>query len=237
MGKILAIAGKEVRTYFASPTAYLVTAVFLVLTGAFFASSLSGSLPEATVRGFIFPGGYILLLLSPVLTMRLLAEEQKLGTIELLLTAPVRDSEVVLGKFLGALAILVGMVALTLYYPLLLFWFGEPDPWPIATAYLGLLLVGASALAVGLLASSLTSNQVLAAVLGMGLLLLFALLDSLTQFVSGTPASVISYLSLLNHMQDLSWGIIDTRDIIYYLSLIAFFLFTTIRALEARRWR
>ncbi|MBI4496279.1 MAG: ABC transporter permease subunit [Chloroflexi bacterium] len=238
MRNTLAILKKEVVGYFTSPMAYVVAAVFLVLSGLFFARYVS-SAQIASLRGFFQPASFLMILLAPVLTMRLLAEEQKLGTLELLLTAPVRDVEVVLGKFLASLAILAVMLVLTLYYPLLLFWFGDPDPGPLLTGYLSLLLLGASALAVGLLASSLTSNQIVAAVLGLGILLLFWLLGLSASMVENLPLvrDALIYISLGGHLTDLVNGVIDTKDLVYYLSFAAVALFLTVRSLETRRWR
>lgn len=236
MRNSLAIASKEVRTYYASPIAYVVTAVFLVITGYFFAFNVV-NMQEATVRGFLFPGSFVLLLLSPVLTMRLLAEEQKMGTLELLLTAPVRDTEVVAGKYLASLFIFVVMLALTFYYPLVLFLFGDPDPGPIASGYLGLFLLGAAFIAAGLLASSLTSNQIVAAVIAFGLLILLWVISGASGFLTGPPRAVVNYLALPAHFGDFTMGIIDTKHVIYYVSLTALFLFLAIRSLETRRWR
>lgn len=238
MRNILAIAGKELKAYFASPMAYVISAVFLAMSGFFFAQDLT-VFQFARLQGFHGAGSFLLLLLAPILTMRLLAEEQKLGTLELLLTAPVRDYEVVLGKFLAALGILVGMLVITLYYPVLLVFFAEPDPGPIFSGYLGLLLLGSSFLAVGLLASSLTSNQIVAAVLGIGMLLLFWVMNTASNLVQGVPAGqeVLTYLSLSSHYTDFLRGVVDSKDVLYYLSFIIVTLFFTMRSLETRRWR
>ena len=236
MRKILAISGKEVRSYFSSPIAYVVMAMFLLITGYFFAYYVDNTLAVLDGLFSLWPV-IMLMLVASLLTMRLLAEEQKLGTIELLLTAPVRDWEVVIGKYLASLAVFAVMLGLTLYYPLLLFWFGDPDPGPIFSGYLGLFLLGASFLSVGLLASSLTSNQIVSAVLAFGLLILMLVMAGAGGFVSGAPAEVMSYISLSVHLGDFVKGVIDTTDIVYYLSFIALFLFLTVRSLETRRWR
>lgn len=233
------IARKEIVGYFSSPMAYIITAVFLALSGFFFAGYVSQA-QVANLRGFFQPASFLLLLLSPVLTMRLIAEEQKLGTLELLLTAPVRDMEVVLGKYLAAFTILFVMVALTLYYPMLLMWFGEPDLGPIMAGYLALLLMGGSALAVGLLASSMTSNQIVAAIFGLGILLGFSVAGYAAQ-VLGTNVPVmkdlLNYISLNTHFADMVNGVVDTKSLIYYVTFIAAVLFLTVRSLETRRWR
>lgn len=233
-----AIAGKELHTYFASPIAYIVASMFLALTGVFFVSSISGAFPEATVRGFLEPSAlFVVPVIAPILTMRLLAEEQKLGTLELLLTAPVRDYQVVLGKFLASFLILLGTLALTSYYILLLAMFGDPDPGPLLSSYLGFILYVAAALSVGILASSLTSNQIVASVLGFGILMIMVLLDQASNLVHGFASTVLEEASLLAHYDDFSRGVIDTWNIIYFLTVTVVFLFLTIRALESRRWR
>ncbi len=235
MRNTAAIALKEFKSYLASPMAYIVTGIFLGLTGFFFSWSTATYI-ETSISGFLEPGNMLLLLLVSVLTMRLIAEERKLGTIELLLTAPVRDSEVILGKFLGSLGILTGMLALTFYYPLLLIIFGDPDMGPIGTGYLGLFLLGSAALAVGLFASSLTSNQIVAAVVSGGILFALWFLESAAGFLPEAMGEVISYFSLSHYFPDIMKGVIDTRGIIYYLSIIALFLFLAIRSLENSRW-
>lgn len=238
MRNTLVIAAKEVRAYVTSPMAYVVTAVFLAVSGLFFADHLS-QVQQASMQGFFSRGSFFLLLLAPVLTMRLLAEEQQLGTIELLLTAPVRDSEVVLGKFLASFAIVVGMLLLTLYYPLMLLWFGDPDLGPIGTGYLGLLLLGACYLAVGVLASSLTNNQIVAAVLALGVLILLWVMSGAAAFVQAVPLAgqVLRYLSISTHYGDFMNGVLDTSHVVYYLTFLAAGLFLAIRSLETRRWR
>lgn len=232
------IAKRELVAYFSSPMAYIVAAVFLVLSGLFFASYISEA-QLANMRGFFQPASFILILMAPVLTMRLLAEEQKMGTIELLLTAPVRDIEVVLGKFLASFVILVAMLLLTLYYPMMLFWFGDPDIGPILSGYLGLVLLGASVLAVGLFASSLTNNQIVAAVLALGILLMFWALGLAAALTENLPRvrDALTYASLNGHLTDLVNGVIDTKDIVYYLTFTGIALFLSVQSLETRRWR
>lgn len=236
MKNTYSIALKEVRSYFASPIAYVVTAVFLVITGYFFAFNIVNA-QEATIRGFLFPGSFVLLLLSPILTMRLLAEEQKMGTLELLLTSPVRDSEVIFGKYLATLLIYAVMLALTLYYPVMLFLFGDPDVGPLLSGYLGIFLLGAACMAAGLMASSVTANQIVSAVIGFGVLILLWVINGAAGFLTGVPKDVVNYLSMPDHFGDFASGIIDTKHVIYYLSLTALFLFLAVRSLETRRWR
>lgn len=232
-----AIAWREIQTYFTSPMGYIVALVFLALTGFFFGLSVSELFPEATISSYIEPSAFILVLLAPAMTMRLMAEEQKLGTVELLLTSPVRDWEVVLGKFLASLTFFIVTLSLTLYYVVLLYAFGSPDPGPVWSGYLGLILYGATALSVGLLASSLTNNQIVALVVGFGILLILSLIDVASGQVDGVWETVLSQIGLTAHLDDFSRGIVDTNNIIYYLSVTAVFLFLTVRAVETRRWR
>ena len=231
------IALKELRSYLTSPMAYIVTGIFLVLTGTFFTTYLAGTqYNDTSIKGFLDTGSMLILLFAAILTMRLIAEEKKLGTWELLMTAPVRDSEVILGKFLAALGILVAMLILTLYYPILLEIFGDPDWGPISTSYLGLFLLGSASLAVGIFASSLTSNQIIAAVVAGGILFALWFIGMAGNLAPGALGEVLSYISLQSHFPGFMIGIIDTKGIIYYLSVTALFLFLAIRSLETGRW-
>lgn len=237
MKNTMTIAWKETKAYFSTPTAYIVGAMFLVLTGIFFVFDMTRPFAEASIRNFVSWASLFIMFLAPLLTMRLLAEEQKLGTLELLLTAPVRDWEVVLGKYIASLATLLVTVAFTLYYVVLLYVFGNPDTGPILSAYLGLILFGASALAIGLMASSLSGNQIVAAVVGMGILLMLSFIDRISVIVEGVAAEVLTGVSMNAHFIDFSRGVLDTSHIIYYLSMAAVFLFIAVRSLETRRWR
>ena len=237
MRTVQAVAWKEIQIYFGGTTAYIVGMIFLALTGFFFAQNLGVAFPEASLRGFYEWAPIILILMAPALTMRLLAEEQKLGTIELLLTSPVRDWEVVLGKYLASLVFLLATLSLTLYYAILLVVFASPDPGPIYSGYLGLVLLAAAALSVGMLTSTLTSNQIVAAVVAMGILLALYFLDAASGVAGGVGSTLINEIGLNSHFEDFGRGIIDTKHIVYFVSLTTFFLFLTIRALESRRWR
>ncbi len=230
------IARRELHSYFTSPIAYAVTAVFLLVVGYFFGLILYYS-REATMRYVFYNVTTILLLIGPALTMRLVAEEKKSGTIEILLTSPVRDGEVIVGKFLAALILWGLMLGLTLVYPLLLHVFGNPDPGPIAAGYLGIFLPGAAVLALGVIASALTSNQVIAALVAFGLSLLLWMSDALNGLLSGPLAGFFTYLSLAVHLNDFPKGIVDTKDVAYYATVIIAALFVATRILEARRWK
>ncbi|MDO8750645.1 MAG: ABC transporter permease subunit [Dehalococcoidia bacterium] len=238
MRVIFSIARKELVIYFTSPVAYVVAGVFLALTGVFFIDSVDRPFAEAAMRGLLLNSAFFLMtLLPPILTMRLLAEEQKMGTLELLLTAPVRDYEVVIGKYLASLAILSVTVLFTLFYVAILFFYSAPDPGPIFSGYLGFLLYGSAALAVGLLASSLTANQIVAAVVAFGITLLFTVVDRVSTLLTGMVATILEQLSLTSHFDAFSRGVIATNDVTYYLILTFVFLFLATRALESRRWR
>ncbi len=237
MTNTLTIAWRETQSYFSTPTAYVVGAMFLILTGIFFVFDVTTAFPEASVRGFISWASFFVVFLSPLLTMRLLAEEQKMGTLELLLTSPVKDWEVVAGKYIASLLTMLVTIALTGYYVFLLYAFGDPDSGPVLSAYLGLLLFSAAALAIGLMASSLSSNQIVAAVIGMSGLLTLSFINRVADIVSGTAAEVLTGLSMNAHFQDFTRGVVDTGNIVYYVSLTAVFLFMTVRSLETRRWR
>jgi ABC-2 type transport system permease protein len=232
------LAAKEVGSYLASPMAYVITAVFLALTGTFFASHLAATAySETTIKGFVGAGKYLILLFAAVLTMRAIAEERKSGTWELLLTAPVADADIVLGKFAGHLIILSGMLGLTLYYPILLALLGDPDFGPIATSYLGLLLLGTAALSVGVFASSLTANQVVAVVVACGMLFALWFLGVAAGLAPSPVDRVLAYLSLSHHFADFGRGVVDTRAVVYYLSVSVLFLYLTIRSIETGRWQ
>lgn len=232
----IAIARRELGSYFRSPLAYVITAAFLVIAGYFFSVNVIFS-RQATVRPLFQTMYTILLLLAPALTMRLLAEEQKSGTIELLLTSPVREFEVVIGKFLAGLAFFGAMLVLTAYYPLLLSLYGNPDKGGIVGGYLGALLFCGAIVSVGLFTSSLTQNQIVAAVLSFAILLILWVVDGLSSVFGGTIGALLSYVALYPHFNDMTRGAIDTKDVVYYVSLILIALFLTWRTLEARRWR
>ena len=237
MRNTFTIAWKETRAYFTTPTAYIVGAMFLVLTGIFFVFDMTRPFAEASVRNFVSWASLFIMFLAPLLTMRLLAEEQKLGTLELLLTAPVQDWEVVVGKYIASFIALMVTIFFTLYYVALLYVFATPDTGPILSAYFGLVLYGMAALAIGLMASSLSGNQIVAAVVGIGILLTLSFIDRIASIVEGVAADVLNGISMNAHFTDFARGVIDTSHIVYYISMAAVFLFIAVRSLETRRWR
>ena len=236
MRNTLAIAQKEFTSYLTSPMAYVVTCVFLILTGVFFALDPSTYLETSLNGVWSFWGQLILMGIAALITMRSIAEERKIGTLELLLTAPVRDSSIVVGKYLGSLGILAAMIGLTLYYPILLFIFGDPDVGPIFSCYLGIFLLGGASLSIGLFASSVTSNQIVSAVLAGGILFVFWFLGMAATFLPDTIANVINFFSTSYYFPDFVKGLIDTRGIVFYITLAVLFLFLAIRSLENSRW-
>ena len=252
MSAIWTIFKRELKAYFSSPIAYAIIVVFLLLGGYFFfsltasfsiqamqyaqnESQLSGlNLNELVVKPLLYNLNVFLLLIVPILSMRLYAEEQKNGSIEMLLTAPITSWQLVAGKFLAALALFSIMLAITFIYPLILFIFGNPDMGKILCGYLGLFLAGASYLAIGGMASSLTENQIVAAVISFGLLLLFWVIGWAAHFVGGTASNLFAYLSVVEHFAEFVEGIIDTKHLVYYLSFIGFNLFLTNQSLEIK---
>jgi len=179
----------------------------------------------------------ILLLLLPMVTMRLFAEERRSGTIELLLTYPVRDGAVLAAKYLAALALYAIMIGLTVLYPGIVVYFARLEWGPVVTGYLGLLLMGAAFIAVGVFASSLTENQIVASITTFGVLLIFWILGWSADYAGGTTGKVLQFLSILEHNESFAKGVLDTKDVLYYLNFTVLALFLTLRSLEARRWK
>lgn len=238
MRNIIAIFKKEFRAYFDSPIAYIFITAFLISSMWFFFKGFFWS-GQAIMRNYfsLLPSLFFLLFV-PAVTMRLWAEEKKLGTIEVLMTLPVKDYEVIFGKYLAAYLFLALTVLLTISLPITLAILGEPDLGPMIGGYLGALLMGGAYLAIGLFASGLSENQIVAYILGVGFC--FALYIVGNNFVIMTVpprlAALFSYLGLGTHFESIGRGVIDTRDIIYYLSVIGFFIFLNIRSLESRKW-
>ena len=250
---IVTIAGKELRSYFASPIAYVIIGLFSLLFGWFFYAYLmmfvreseqmmqfgggSANVNQRMIRGVLQNAAVLILFVMPMITMRTYSEEKRTGTIELLLTSPVSDWQIIVGKFLGAMGLYVVMLAVTLIHVLLLFAYGNPEWRPIATGYLGLLLLGGCFLSFGLLFSSVTRNQIVAAVVTFVFFLLFWVLDWMGNFAGPGIGGVLNYLSITGHFDDFAKGVIDTKHVIYYLSFITFGLFLTSKAVDSERWR
>jgi ABC-2 type transport system permease protein len=233
--KTFIIARRELGAFFVSPVAYIIGAAFLFITGLFFffTVALSGVATLVQVFSVI---SIVLLFVAPILTMRLLAEEARTGTLELLLTSPVRDWEVIIGKFLAAFIFLLAMLIPTLYYLFLLTRYGNPDIPVTFSGYLGVLLLGAMLLSFGTLTSALSSNQIIAAILGVTLSLAFWLAGALGTAFQGRLGDLFEYLSLQNHFSDFMLGLITSTNVVYFLSVTATALFLATRVLEVRRW-
>ena len=238
MQNINAIFKKEFRSYFNSPIAYIFITFFLGLSswlffGAFFING------QAEMRGFFGFMPWIFLFFIPAVTMRLWAEEKKIGTAEILMTLPLKDYEVVVGKFLASFGLLVVTAFFSLALPIAVIILGDPDGGTIVCGYIGLLLMGGAYLAIGLFASTLTENQIIAFILG--ITICFILLIIGTDYVLlRTPNwlfPIFSYLGLGEHYSSILRGVIDSRNIIYYLSIIGFFLYLSASAVESRKWR
>ncbi|HID95372.1 MAG TPA: ABC transporter permease [Candidatus Latescibacteria bacterium] len=259
MRNMLAIFQKEMRSYFISPIAYVLAAVFLVISGYFFYgivvsfsnqslyyvqySSRYGmqmpplNLNEQVIRGIFGLMSFISLFMIPMLTMRLYAEEKRSGTIELLMTSPLTTVQTLLGKFLACFVLYVLIIALTVIFMVILEIYGSPEWGPIISSYIGTLLMGAAFISVGIFASSLTENQIVAVVISFGALLMFWVIGSAVIFTGPGAGRVFSYLSIIEHIVDFHKGVIDTKDAVFYLSFTGFFLFLTYRTVESRSWR
>jgi len=254
MRNILAIAQKELKSYFASPIAYIVIGVFAFLYGYFFVAILAyfvrqsmqvgqfGQTPSLSINQQLIRPLFqdlliLLLFMMPAITMRTYSEEKRSGTIELLLTSPITDFQIVMGKFLGALALFALMLAVSMIHLLLLFVYGSPEWKPLLTAYLGLLLLGGCFLSVGLFISTLTKNQVVAFMLTFGAFLFLWVITWIGSFAGPTVDSLTQYLSIVDHFDDFGKGVIDTTHLIYYLSFITFGLFLTAKSVDSERWR
>ena len=255
MRNILAIAGKELRSYFASPIAYIVIGLFALLYGYFYAVMLqyfvragmnlgqmgapqqAMNINQDMLRPVLQNVTVLLLFVLPAMTMRSYAEERRSGTIELLLTSPLTDLQIVLGKFFGALTLYAVMLSVTLIHIGVLFVYGSPEWKPILTSYFGLLLLGGSFLSVGLFISTLTTNQIVAYIVTFSVFLMLWIISWIGSFSTGVFTDVTAYLSIIEHFDDFGKGVIDTTHVVYYLSLITLGLFLTAKSVDTERWR
>ena len=235
MNNIYPIFKKEVRTYFNSPIAYIFITLFLLLSGYFFGSTLflQNQADLRSVFGFWVP--FFLTLFVPAMTMRLIAEEKRSGTLEVLVTMPIKDSEVIVGKYLAAFVLLLTAIVLTFTYPLTISILGNADGGSIVGGYLGLILMGASYLAIGVYISSLTENQIVAFIISLAIIFALFMLDKILMLVPSGLVSTLEYISINYHFSNIARGVIDSRDLIYYFSLIFLGLFLATRALAARK--
>jgi len=251
---ITAITAKEFRGYFSSPVAWVMMGLFAALFGVFFKAFLSGFIEQSMGGQFgqgpqsvnvnqmmIGPllgnASVLILFLLPMVTMRAYSEEKRSGTIELLLTSPLTDLEIVLGKFFGAMGMYAGLLGVTMLYISILFIWGNPAWLPVVSGYLGLLLLGGSFVAMGLFISSLTGNQLVAAAASFVVFLIFWIISWLADGAGPMIGPILRYLSITEHFSDFGKGVIDTKHIVFYLSFIVFGLFLATKSVDSDRWR
>jgi len=254
MRNIAAIAGKELRSYFASPVAWVLMGLFAALFGVFYMAHLNafvaqsmqsqfgGGAPNLNVnqhliRGVLANASVLVLFLLPMVTMRTFAEEKRSGTVELLLTSPLTDVEIIAGKFLGAICLYVALLVVTAAHVGILFAYGQPEWRPLIAGYLGLLLQGSGFIAAGLFFSSTTKNQMAAGAATFVVLLLFWIIGWFADSAGPTLSAILSYLSITQHFDDFGKGVIDTKHVVFYVSFIAFWLFLTVKSMDTERWR
>jgi ABC-2 type transport system permease protein len=254
MRNVWAIYRREMYSYFTSPIAYVVIAFFLFLYGYFFTDYLyrfrmygfqmaqyggarSINVNQDLIRWLFHSTSVLVLFMLPLVTMRTLSEEKRSGTIELLLTSPLTDFQIVFGKFLASLSLYGVMIGATLLHMGLLFRYGNPEWKPLLAGYLGMLLLGGAFIALGLLFSSFTKNQIVAAFLSFGVFLFLWLIEYMKDWVGAGFGDFVTYLSVTKHIEEFAKGVIDTKDVIYYLTFIGFGLFLSKQSVEAQRWR
>ncbi len=254
MRNIWIICRKELRSYFVSPVAYLLLVMFALIFGFFFWNSLGYfvlmgmesqmrgqevpmNLNEQIIRPLLSNVGVVGLFFIPLISMRLFAEEKRNGTIELLITSPIRDVEVIVGKWLAAVILYACLLLITAVNFLFLFKYGNPDWKPLAIGYLGLLLQAGSLLAIGTFISTLTKNQIIAGAVTFGVCLLLWVLEWVSGYETASWARVLAYISVVDHFESFAKGVIDSKDAIFYVTVIFLGLFLTTRSMEALRWR
>lgn len=261
MSNICAVYMRELRAYFFSPLAYVIYVLFLIVCGVFFnlyftaymgwsreyiqmmsiQQGMAGQLPnytEIVLLGLTNVMTFVLLFIIPMLSMRLFAEERKMGTLELIMTYPIRDIEVLLGKYFAALTVYAGMLLLTLAYPLLSSFIVDQTYFPpVLASYLGVFLVGAAFLSFGIFASALTENQIVAGLICFAMLLVFWMIGFVDEIQPGFWGELCNEISVFSHFEEFSKGVIDTGHMAYYVLFSIFFLFFTARVLESNRWR
>ena len=255
MSNVLAIAQKELKGYFASPIAYVVIGFFALMFGYFYWALLgffveqsarmmglqggpTQNVNEQMIRPVFMNASVLLLFTLPMVTMRTYSEEKRSGTIELLLTSPITDFQIIVGKFLGAMGLYAAMLAVTFIHMGVLWAFGTPEWKPLVTGYLGLLLMGGCFVSVGLLISSFTSNQIVAGAVTFGVFLILWVINWPAPFAPWPwLQTFLNYASIVDHFDDFSRGVLDTKHVVYYISFIAFGLFLTARSVDTERWR
>jgi ABC-2 type transport system permease protein len=251
---VAAIAGKELRGYYGSPVAWVLMGFFAVVFGYFFNVYLTFFVEQAMrggqfgapppvhvntdmIRPLLGNASVLVLFMLPMITMRSYSEEKRSGTIELLLTSPVTDVEITLGKFFGAVGVYAGLLLVSIIPVAILFGLGDPEWKPVLAGYLGLLLLGSCFISLGLFVSSTTSNQVVAGGVTFVVALMFWIINWAADNAGPTVGPILNYLSVTQHFDDFSKGVIDTRHLVFYLSFIAFGLFLTLKSVDSERWR
>jgi ABC-2 type transport system permease protein len=254
MRNVWVIFCKEIRSYFVSPIAYFLLTMFALVSALFFGIYLRSfieygmemqmtgqtapmNLNEQVIRPLFSNASVLGLFFIPMITMRLFAEEKRNGTIELLTTSPVRDVEIVLGKWLAAMGLYVCLLSFPALNFAFLFKYGNPDWKPVAISFLGLLLQVGAMLAIGMFISSLTKNQIIAAALTFSLFVTLWVIAAVSEFNTATWAQAVSYTSIVTHLESFERGMIDSKDTVFYLSMIFFGWFLTLRSMESLRWR
>ncbi len=232
---MLAILRRDLRSYFNSPIAYVLIGLFMIILGLFFNSGLSSGGSDF-MGSFVSNMSFLLLFIVPIMTMRVFSEDKRNGTEVLLLTSPARVTEVVVGKFLASFCVFLIMTAVTLVFPIIIIIFGGPDIPLIFSAYLGYILYGAVYVAIGVFASSITENQIVAAIISFVTLFAMTALDFVASFLSGFPAKALTWLSLNERYSDFGSGIIDLTSVVFMISFAAVFVFLTVRVIERKRW-
>jgi ABC-2 type transport system permease protein len=236
MHQVLVLAKKEFRSYFDSPVAYVVITLFLLIAGWQFSSSLFLN-NSADLRTLFSIVRFILLFFIPALSMRLISEEKRLGTIEILMTLPIKDWQLVVGKFLAAYLLVIITILLTLIHYITVASLGEPDFGATVGGYLGLILVVGVYLSIGIFTSSLTQNQIVAFIVSFVIIFFFFILDKIIFFFPGFIATLFEYLSTDYHFNSVARGVIDSRNLMYYFSMMFLFLFLAVQTLESRKWK
>lgn len=248
------ICRKELNSYFSSPVAYAVMALYALIFGFFFYSAtayfveasmqsqMSGrsfpmNINEMIIRPVLMNTSVIGLFLIPMITMRLFAEEKRSGTIELLITSPITDLAIIVGKWLAAVILYASVQAVASLSLVYLFAWGKPDWKPMLVGYLGMLLQGAALIAIGAFLSTTTRNQIIAGTAGFVISLLLWVIEWVSQFDTSATGKVISYLSVVTHFEPFTKGVIDIKDVVFFLSMIFLGLFLSARSLESLRWR
>jgi ABC-2 type transport system permease protein len=234
MYNIYHIFRREFRSYFDSPVAYIVLMFFLLVSGYFFTSNLF-LMNQASLRTLFGIIPLLFVFFIPAISMRLVAEEKKSGTVELLFTYPIRDSEIILGKYFAALGLILVLLAFTLVYAFSVSTLGDMDGGQVVAGYIGLILIGAAYLAIGIFASSITENQIVAFIVALAISFFFFILDKILFFVPASLASILEYLAIEYHFQSIARGVLDSRNLIYYFSMIFIGLMLASHALSRRK--